>query len=163
MTKEELFVIRQAVLNETEGYDFYMMAAAKTSDPEAKGAFEQLALEEQKHIDWLKDLYEKIAKDDVAAFDISTLEDPPPPRLFNWSNAARETGTLAVSVFGIGIQMEKAAIDFYTKAAEKTTIPQAKTLYETLVKWEYEHMTQFEKNYDSLKEDWWEKQGFSPS
>jgi rubrerythrin len=163
MTREELFVIRQAVLSETEGYDFYMMAAAKTPDQEAKQAFEQLAMEEQKHIDWLKDLYEKISKDNVGAFDANSLEDPPPPRLFKWSNAARESGTLAVSVFGIGIQMEKAAIDFYTKAAENTAIPQAKALYEKLVKWEYEHMRQFEKDYDELKEDWWEKQGFSPA
>lgn len=163
MTKDELQVVRQAVLNETEGYNFYMMAAGQASDPEAKEAFKQLALEELKHIDWLKELYNKLATGNVSAFDVDQLEDPPPAELFTWANAARESGTLAVSVFGIGIQMEKAAIDFYTKAAENTSIPQAKALYQTLIKWEYEHLHQFEKDYDELKEDWWQKQGFSPS
>ena len=108
-------------------------------------------------------MYESITNNNPDSFDLSTVEDPPAPGLYNWKNIGRESGSLAVSVFGIGINMEKAAIDFYAKAAQETELPVARELYQLLVKWESQHLEQFQQDYDVLKEDWWEKQGFSPS
>ena len=161
--KKEVNIIRQAILNETEGYDFYMLAARQVDDPEAAEAFKQLAREEMKHIDWLKELHDKLEAGNPEEFDVSKLEDPPSPRIFQWKNAGRETGSMAVSVFGIGIQMEKAAIDFYKQAAESSQHAVARDLYTKLIDWEHEHLQQFQRDYDSLRDEWWQQQGFSPS
>lgn len=161
--EKEVNIIRQAILNETEGYDFYMLAAKQVNDPEASQAFTQLAKEELKHIEWLKDLHDKLAAGKPEEFDVSKLEDPPSPRIFHWDTAGRESGSMAVSVFGIGIQMEKAAIDFYNEAAETSQHAVARDLYKKLIQWEHEHLQQFQRDYDSLRDEWWGKQGFSPS
>jgi rubrerythrin len=164
MITKELEIIRQAILNETEGYDFYAMAAAKSGAGEAGEAFRQLASEELKHIDWLKDLYLELKKDSSGSFEWTSMEEPPDsPEIFSWKNAGLEKGSLAVSVLGIGIQLERAAIEFYEKAGRETTIPAAKKLFDVLIKWEYQHLSQFQQDYDMLREEWWERQGFSPS
>ncbi|MDD4769452.1 MAG: rubrerythrin, partial [Eubacteriales bacterium] len=64
---------------------------------------------------------------------------------------------------GIGVNMEKAAIDFYTAAAEQSQLPAAKRLYNNLIMWENQHLEKFLSEYESLKQDWWERQGFSPA
>lgn len=158
----ELEILKQAILNELEGYNFYTLAAEQVKDADAKDAFVHLAQEEEKHLSWLKEMYKSISQSTVVTSP-NNLTDPPSPHIFTWSNAGTESGSLAVSVFGIAIGMEKAAIDFYKKAAETTKIDAAKKLYLTLVKWEEEHLARFEKNYEALKEQWWQSQGFSPS
>lgn len=163
MTSNDLKVIRQALLNEQEGIDFYQLAAGRAASQEAREAYEQLAAEEQKHVDWLLALYRNIRDEETQGFDPSIFEEPPAPGLYNWKVIGRESGSLAVSVFGIGITLEKAAIDFYTTAAEQTQIPAARALYEKLIRWENQHLEQFLKDYDTLKEEWWDKQGFSPA
>jgi len=42
-------------------------------------------------------------------------------------------------------------------------VEEARALYRKLVIWEQSHLNGFEKIYDTLKEEWWEKQGFSPA
>ena len=54
MLKEELNVIKQAILNELEGYEFYKMAAKQTGTAGSAEAFLELASEEKKHIDYLE-------------------------------------------------------------------------------------------------------------
>ncbi|WP_245671836.1 ferritin-like domain-containing protein [Desulfuribacillus stibiiarsenatis] len=161
---KELEIIKKAVLIEKEGYEFYKMAAEKATEEDVKDAFMFLANEEKAHLDWLMSLYEDIKADRNITLDIENLKEPDQPkRIFTWKNVSPESGSLAVSVFGIGANMEKNAIDFYRKAAKESEIPEAKALFEKLVDWEAEHMDEFQKNYDQLKEEWWDKQGFSTS
>ncbi|KUO49279.1 MAG: hypothetical protein APF76_15860 [Desulfitibacter sp. BRH_c19] len=158
----DLEVIKQAIVNELEGYNFYMLAAEKESNPESKEAYIHFAKEEEKHLTWLKKLYKSVSEDTVI-LNPSEMEEVPSPHIFNWNTAGTESGSLAVSVFGIAIQMERSASDFYKKAAADTQIDAAKNLYLTLAKWEEDHLASFEKHYDDLKEEWWQQQGFSPS
>lgn len=163
MSSNEVKIIRQALLNEQEAISFYTMAAGQAKSEEAKEAFLDLAAEEQKHVDWLMALYKSICEDSVGAFDPSVFDEPSAPVQYDWNTIGRESGSLGVSVFGIGITMEKAAIDYYSEAARTTELPAAKALYEKLVRWEYQHLEQFQKEYDKLREEWWDQQGFSPS
>jgi len=163
LTADEIKIIRQALLNEQEGQDFYTLAANQATAEEAREAFTQLAAEEEKHIKWLVALYKSIMDKNTDDFDATIFEEPPAPDLYNWKKIGRESGSLAVSVFGIGVNLEKAAIDFYSAAAQQTQLPAAKELYQLLIRWETQHMEQFQKDYDALKEEWWDKQGFSPS
>ena len=163
MSMQEVRIIRQALLNEQEAIDFYQMAAQQAKSAEARDAFNQLAAEEKKHVEWLLALYRSIRDNNLDAFDATAFEEPAAPVQYDWAAVGRESGSLAVSVFGIGINLEKTAIDFYTRAALETDLPAAKALYEVLVRWEYQHLEQFQQEYDALREEWWDKQGFTPS
>src|SRR5690554_3511049 len=91
-TNNELRIIRQALLNELEAHDFYTLAAGQAASPEAREAFEDLAAEEQKHIDWLRDLYKNITGNTIQDFDPS-FEEPSSPGLHNLDVIGRESGS----------------------------------------------------------------------
>lgn len=162
MKNTELSVIKQAIFNELEGYEFYKLAMSQVADPEVKETFHFLAQEEQKHIEWLTLLFNKLKTSDDDNFALAELENPPSPKIFDWKNLDRTEAGLAVSVFGIGIQMERASVEFYKNAKEKTPYPAAKELYATLEKWERIHLDQFSAEYDKLQENWWSDQGYAP-
>ncbi|MBU3193345.1 ferritin family protein [Clostridium algidicarnis] len=162
MNNEELSVIKQAIINEIEGYEFYKMAANQSSSPEVKSSYLELAKEEENHIEWLNDLFEKITTSDKDNTNLALLDKVPSPNIFSFSNLDRKDAAIAVSVFGIGIQMERASVEFYTNAASKCTSKGAKDIFNTLVKWEKSHLDQFSAQYEKLKEGWWNDQGYAP-
>lgn len=161
MYKEELDVISQAILNEVEGYEFYRMAANQAGTNESKEAFLELANEELKHVEYLKALFNKI-KDNNDDIKLAFEAVPPSPDIYNWKKVDKEYTSLAMSVFGIGIQMEKASIEFYENAKLKTNIDEARRLFDLLIKWEKVHLDQFTEQYNKHKTNWWSDQGFAP-
>ncbi len=162
MENKELEVIKEAILNENEGYQVYSMAAEKIKDEEISKSFEKLADEELKHIDWLKDLYKSIEGTKEVEFSIEEISAPDKERLFKMEKIDKENLSFALSVFSIGVKMEKEAIDYYKDAAENTESEAAKDLYERIIEWEYQHLNYFEEQYEMLKDDWWSEQRFEP-
>ena len=71
-----------------------------------------------------------------------------------------QTATMDLAVFKVGTLMEQAAIDFYSQAAEKTSTPEAKALYEHLVKWEKEHLNTLNEIHETLSKVWLENYEF---
>ncbi len=162
MINKEIKVVKQAMLNEIEGYEFYKLAASNAKDAEVKAAFENLAEEERKHVEWLRSLFDGLKSSEEDEIKLEDLENPPSPRIFKWDKVDRDNAGLAVSVFGIGMQMEKASVDFYEKAAEETELEVAETLYKTLAKWEQVHYDQFATEYENLRRDYWSDQAYFP-
>lgn len=162
MKSSELNIISQAILNEVEGYEFYTMAANQAGNNESKEAFLELAREELKHVEYLKALFNKIKNSEEDDLKLAFEATPPSPDIYNWKKMGKEFTSLAMSVFGIGIQMEKDSIEFYEEAKASTQYPEAKQLYDLLIKWEYVHLEQFTEQYNMYKDDWWAEQGFAP-
>jgi rubrerythrin len=162
MDDMELKIIKQAIINEVEGYEFYKMAAAKAPTVDSRRAFMEIAEEELKHITWLREMFVAIKNEASDEFNIANVVEAHSPNLFNWKNIDRETAQIAVSVFGIGIQMERAAVEFYKKASEESNITEAKDLYKILTAWEQVHMSEFSNQYEKLKEEWWNDQEYAP-
>lgn len=162
MNEKELTIIKQAILNEIEGYEFYNMAAQQAGTSESKEAFKELANEELKHAEYLKELFNKIKDNPGDDFKLSFLENPPSPNIYDWKKLDKQYTSLAISVFGIGIQMEKASIDFYEDAKANTNYEEAKKFYDILIKWEKVHLDQFTEQYNIYKQDWWNEQEFAP-
>ena len=162
MIKRELDVISQAILNEVEGYEFYRLAADQAGSNESAEAFLELANEELKHVEFLKTLFDLVKNDGTDDTRLALDAKPPSPDIYNWKKVDKEFANMAMSVFGIGIQLEKASIEFYEDAKAKTEIKEAKELYDLLIKWEYVHLEQFTEQYNIYKEDWWYDQGFAP-
>ena len=164
MYKEELSIISQAVLNEIEGYEFYKLASNQASTDGTKLAFQELANEELKHADYLKKLWDKLSNGgDVSIQDIieSGIEIPS-PEIYRWDKIDKSNTSVAMSIFGIGMQMEQSSINFYEDAKNKVTSQASKELFDLLVGWEKIHLKQFGEQYSILKEDWWTEQGFAP-
>ncbi|TJX65171.1 rubrerythrin [Soehngenia saccharolytica] len=162
MYKEEIDIIKQGILNEVEGYEFYKLAAKEIDGQNNKNSFLELANEELKHINYLKDLLKEIEKADNDNIDLSSLKKLESPGIFTWDKVDKDFLSLAISVYSIGIQMEKDSIEFYEQAKKKTIYEKAKDLYDLLIKWENVHLEQFTKQYDLYTKDWWLHQGFAP-
>lgn len=162
MYKEELDIVKQAILNEVEGFEFYQMAANQAGTDESKEAFMELANEELKHVEYLKALFEKIKNNKDDDIKLALESAPPSPDIYNWNNIDNKYHSLAMSVFGIGIQMEEASIKFYEEAKSKTQFEEAKKLFDILIKWERVHLEQFTEQYNKYKENWWSDQSFAP-
>ena len=138
------------------------MAANQAGTNESKDAFMELANEELKHVGYLEALFDKIKRSDEDDIKLAFESMPPSPEIYNWEKVDKEYTSLAMSVFSIGMQMEKASIDFYEAAKAKTNIEEAKKLYDLLIKWEGVHLDQFTEQYNMYKEDWWAEQGYAP-
>lgn len=162
MKHKELQVIKQAIINEIEGFEFYSLAAKQAANEESKIAFEALAQEELLHVNWLKKMYKGLSQNKEDDLLFAHEIEASPPKIFKWSNVDRKSASLAVSVFGIAVQMEKESIKFYDAAAKNTDIEKLKGFYNTLSSWEKGHLEQFAEEYDNLKEDWWNLQDFEP-
>jgi len=162
MKNEELDLVKTAIINEIEGYEFYNMAAEQTENSDAKKAFKELADEEFLHVNWLKEIYSRSGNIKEDSLYIALVSDPPSPHIFNWDNIDRKSASIAVSVFGIGIQIERASVEFYKMAYKSSDIKEVKELYKLLIKWETSHLEQFSNEYDKLRESWWSQQEFSP-
>ena len=158
----EAAILKTAIINELEGYEFYRMAADKATDIEVKEVFNGLAGEEEKHAQWLKSSYKQVIESQVPSVDISSLEHAGSPGIFT-KKKLKEAGGMVVSALHAGVMMEKSSMDYYQDAAAKTGIEALKKLYLTLAAWEQKHLEELEKAYDFAKEEWWDKQGFSPA
>lgn len=162
MKKDELDIIAQAILNEVEGYEFYKMAANQAGTGESKASFLELANEELKHVEYLKALFDKIKNDSDDDLKLALESTPPSPDIYKWEKVEGEFTSLAMSVFSIGIQMEKDSIIFYEDAKAKTEYEEAKKLFDILIKWEKVHLHQFVEQYNIHKDNWWADQSFAP-
>ncbi|PKM94705.1 MAG: rubrerythrin [Firmicutes bacterium HGW-Firmicutes-1] len=162
MLNEELELIKQAIVNEVEGYEFYRMAANQSASIGSKEALLLLAEEELKHVEYLKLLFDKMKNGAAEDYKLAFLSDPPSPNIYNWNKVEKESIGLAMSVFSVGMQMERDAIAFYENARENTSMVEAKKLFSLLIGWEKIHYEQFSLQYQIYKVEWWLEQGFSP-
>jgi rubrerythrin len=162
LLQTELDILKVAILNEEEGYQFYSLAASRAEEPEVAGAFRMLAEEEKQHASSLQKMYREISEGSEMTED-PELSGAPSPGIFRTERAKPESGSLEISVYKIGILMEMASLTFYREAAEKTKLPELKKLFLHLAKWEDSHLESLQKTYDMLRDEWWEKQGFSPA
>ena len=126
MQNKDLEIIKQAILNEVEGYEFYKIASDQVGNQESKEAFLSLAEEELKHSEYLKSLFDKIKSEEETDFKLAFLENPPSPNIFNWKKMDNQYLSLGLSVFGVGVQMERDSIKFYEEAEKATSNEEAR-------------------------------------
>lgn len=160
MQNGELQILKQAIINEHEGYQFYRMAAEKAQDEEVRSIFSAMAEEEKEHEEWLRKTYKRVSENrqPVEALSPGKVE---PAGVFTKEKLSNYG--LAVSALHIGVMMEKSSIDHYLDAAKKTRVQSLKDMYMDLARWEQDHLDKLEKAYDFAREQWWESQNFSPA
>jgi len=162
MRNEEVAAIKQAILMEIEGYEFYKMAQSQFDNPEVKNAFGELMQEEKMHAEWLKEAYKKMNTSDNKNEVLSFLEVTPEAKVFDWSKLMQKSAQSPLAVFGIALELEKSSMDYYQKQSDTTEIPELKLLFDILSKWEKTHYSQFDDLYKELKREWWSSQSYAP-
>ena len=153
----ELNILKVAILNEQEGYQFYMAASERVTSEDAKKAFLQFAQEEKAHESKLRNMYEQLRTTSRTAVYDTDGGHLPLPRIF------RRDGSIInddyeLAAYRVGILMEEASIRFYTESAERTASPEVKKLLLELADWEAVHRDSFKAVYDELREAWWKKE-----
>lgn len=161
MNHSELELVKKAILTEIEGYEFYKLTASQATSEDTREALLNVANEELKHIDWLK-AYFNSQQEEGNAFDLAMISEAPEPKLFTWDHLMCKNVGLALSVFGIAMEMENVTIKFYEEARDQCEDMKAKKLFDTLIGWERNHYDLFAKEYSAIQQDWWSDQGFAP-
>lgn len=156
--QKNLEIIKQAILNEVEGYQFYKMYAEKVTSPEVKKTFMDIANEELDHVEYLKKLASNTPEENL---EMAQMEVPK-PGIFKFSNITPAELSLAMAAFSIATKMEEDSQKFYGEAAANAETEEEKALFTKLQEWEISHRDSFEAKYLELKEDWWADNAFAP-
>lgn len=162
MELNDILIFKKAILNEVEGYEFYKMAAHNAEDEMSKRLLNEMANEERDHLEWLRDVFQKLGGVDEDRFKLSLMDTPVSPNIFTWDNVSVKNPSLAVSIFGMAMTFERESVALYQDAMADSEDENAKRVFEILLKWEKGHLEKFSKAYERYSEDWWAEQNFHP-
>lgn len=140
-TNEIKSIIKFAIDNEVEAYEFYKNAALKVRDEHLKKTFEELAEEELKHEEFLKDFLISGAEEMKVSqvIDYKLAETIDKPRLtieMEFSDA-----------IGLAIKKEEEAMNMYKNLSEVCEDEEQKRLFLGLMNMEKLHKTRLEDIY----------------
>lgn len=134
-------IIKNAIASEVESYEFYAAAANKMADPSAKALFKELAEEELKHQEILKELdlssMQPIPTDKLPDFKISESTDKP----------FLSIDMKYVDAIALAMKEEEEAMLIYANLAKCMDNPQQKELFEKLADMEKGHKARLESIY----------------
>lgn len=158
----ELSIVKEAILNVTEGIKFYEMAAKQFEGTETAEIFTSLATQKKEHILYLKQLQDKINREDNKSGIIDSIKNALSGKgKLNWGELDPADASMAISVLSVGMTISQRGIEFYKKAVENSRFQPAKDLYNELIYWEGFHYDQLKGQYELYKEQWWSDQMFS--
>lgn len=141
--------VELAIKMETEGIDFYLKAAEKTSHPVGKKMFLSIVEDEKRHLQALNQIFREL--------DISFETASPMERVKTIFEESRELMIERVpatandlDALKIAMEKEKESVEFYQKMIHQTKEPKAKALFERLIPEEEEHFRIFNNTYSFL-------------
>jgi rubrerythrin len=158
--------LKDAMMAERTGVEFYTMASNTTTDAKGKDVFKQLAAEEEQHFEYLQKTYGELLKGE----EISTIVPPPDSSVLAGEDAIFSEGLrkrldeahFEMTALSVGLQLEQNSIKHYQMLADVTDDPKVKEFFLQLVKWEQSHAQAFVHEMSALKEDYWAQNYFSP-
>jgi rubrerythrin len=146
-TAEDVFTM--AVRIEENGHAFYAGAAAKSSDPETKKLFEDLAQMEAGHIVSFKKLRGSLPESALSAgvwdpegLAESYLQATADTHIFTVEAADSRLSKITTSqeVLNMAIQFEKDSVSFFLGMKELLPDPEGKSEIDQLIRAEMEHV-----------------------
>ncbi len=146
MPDELVELLDTAIYKEIASQAFYIAGQSKTQDPAARALMKELAQEELKHSQWLKNLKEKgwekqrWYRDRVPNLMISEY--------LTGGETLEGAGLQDTLIFAI--KREQQAVEFYSKMMGVMRDETAKRLCERLVHEELKHKLRLEMFYDDL-------------
>ncbi len=157
--------IKEAMLAERQGIEFYTVAARTTADEKGKEVFLMLAAEEGRHLDYLRSLYRDVATTGMAGYyDIdSGAELGGNSPIFSDELRHRLADAhWEMTALSVGLHLELASIERYRTMARQAEQPELRRFFESMARWEEGHAGALERQSRSLREDYWNQAGFAP-
>lgn len=152
-----LHIIKGAILLEKRGKALYESVVEKTKIAGVRDLFNLLIKEEKKHIELLNAQLSRVVKgknidasgleqDDFLAADKVISDDI----ASNVAGAGYESAVISAA-----LEVEKNAVQYYSKNASTAKSREVKRLFQWLARWEKSHMHMLAKIDDDIKEQIW--------
>lgn len=141
-------VLKDCILHEKEGMDFYLKAAKSVESQSARKAFEVLAQEEISHIRSLYEVYEGNELGELEEF----LKSPPSieSEIIKDLEASVGKETNDRRAMELALRLEEENRDNYRRFAEETDDPDVREVFERLAVDEDRHYQVVESEYAHL-------------
>jgi rubrerythrin len=160
--------LKQALLNEVDGAEFYRMAAMSARRDAVRQMFRFLMEEEERHreaiLNQMKSMAEgkpfrmergMAAKKALARFKSPLITED----LLKGSRQVEGE----VAALSIGMTLEKRAIAQFSALLRKVAgDARAEKVFSDLIAWEQDHLEVLARQYDQLREMYWEEARFWP-
>ncbi|MBN2465899.1 ferritin family protein [candidate division WOR-3 bacterium] len=165
-TKDQLLAgLKEAIMTEETGIQFYTAAAARTTDTRGREVFELLARDEAEHKEWLRRQYGHVAEgtpwEEFRPKSHADLSGPSP--IFSDQLRARiGEAHWEMTALSVGLALEEATIARYRALAGAAERPDVRRFFEELAKWEESHAEALSRQSSLLKESYWQEARFAP-
>jgi rubrerythrin len=163
--KVVLEAVKTAIITELRGLEIYRAAAERAEDPAAKQMFLSLAEDEQAHKDFLdrnfKSLLEKgewsvpATPENLSPLDHSDVVTPE-------FLGRVKGGAFEMAVVAAGVELERSAIEYYSKAADECPDEESSNVFRFLATWEEDHLKSLQDVEGRLRDQYFADQGFAP-
>jgi rubrerythrin len=160
--------LHQALQNEVDGREFYRMAARSARRDGVRQMFAFLMEEEEKHREAIAAQIARMAEG-KAPKRVRAAADRKAIRKFRSPLFTKEFVKTGRNVEGeaaalsIGMTLERRAIEQFLALRKKAKgDPPAERLFDDLVAWEKEHLDILARQYEQLREMYWEEARFWP-
>jgi rubrerythrin len=165
-TKEQLLAgLKEAILTEETGIQFYTVAAERTTDDRGREVFEQLARDEAEHKQWLRRQYGRVVEgalwEEMKPVFHADLSGPSP--IFSDQLRARiGEAHWEMTALSVGLALEEATITCYRNLAQAAEQPDVRRFFQELARWEESHAAALNRQSNLLKESYWHEARFAP-
>jgi rubrerythrin len=165
-TEDQLLAgLKEAILTEETGIQFYTVAAARTTDARGREVFAQLASDEAEHKKWLRREYGHLVAgtpwEEMKPVFHADLSGPSP--IFSDELRARiGEAHWEMTALSVGLALEQATITRYRNLAGVAEQPDVRRFFEELARWEESHAEALSRQASLLKESYWHEARFAP-
>ncbi len=161
-----LDILRKAYQIEVDGYTFYSMTADRADKPAVQDLFGKLAQDEVQHQAFLRSVLKNYDDKGVAAFSVGIVV--PDLHAFSdkvFTNRFREQAEGAdfeMAALSVGMTLEKNAVAHFSGAAKSADEAEVRKFYAFLAEWEQQHLDALQALSETIRGDFFERNGFSP-
>jgi rubrerythrin len=160
--------LKQALRNEIDGAEFYRMAAGSARRDAVRQMFRFLMEEEEHHREAIRNQMQWMAEGKPMKFGRSTAAKKALAKFKSplFTDDLVKAGNQAegeVAALSIGMTLEKRAITQFL-ALRKTVAGDApaERVFSDLISWEQDHLDVLTRQYDQMREMFWEEARFWP-
>lgn len=165
VTKESLDILKQAILLERRGYEFYKKVADQAENPRVETFFSDLAQEELGHIKILSAQFKAFNKTGHFEVDLLNGQEECKNCKEVFSQDIKDkiaAASFEASAITAAISMEKRAVELYSKQAENAEDVEEKKMYAWLADFERKHLKNLMAIDQDLHDSVWEDNNFWP-
>jgi len=143
--QQVLGVLTRAMINEQDGYEFYLAAAERVADPQGKRMFTSLAGDESEHLRIIRNEYERVGQGH-AFLDLDTARKtlPAQSELKLFPEKSELKGMLRrakgdIGALKVALEFELKGYQMYTAAGKEAGDPNAAAVFRYLAEQENGH------------------------